>query len=473
MKSMLKTFGLGLLLGIPISPAAQATDGMSLEGYGAKSHAMGGTGMAFDTGNSAVMNNPATLGLMKEGGGRLGIGIRGLHPHVSAWYTGTENRSEGDSYYMPSMSWIRRDGSLVYGVAVLAQGGMGTEFGNDSPLFQYGMSLMGAPAPLSGEEIRSEVSMGRIMFPFAWSIDRGTTIGGSLDIVWASMDVQMDMDGAHFGSMLEGHGGEAGGSMLGTFMGLMDGSTVTDINYARFDFSNDNEFAGEADGYGFGLKVGVVHRLSDFVSIGASYHSQTHISDLETSEASLAFEGSGLAFGGGPLSLEGTLKVKDFEWPETISAGIAVRPNVRWLLSADVKLINWSAVMDDFKLQFTADDSPANGAFAGESLEVSMDQDWDDQLVIGVGVEYAVSRSLKLRAGARFANNPVPDETLNPLFPAITTTHYTCGFGWKPSGGHQVAFALAIAPEQEETSIDGVRMTHGQTNWSMNYAYNF
>ncbi|WP_335682173.1 OmpP1/FadL family transporter [Prosthecochloris sp. GSB1] len=473
MKSMWKKFGLAVLLSIPSLPEALATDGMNLEGYGAKSHAMGGTGMAFDTGNSAVMNNPATLGLMKEGSGRLGIGIRGLHPHVSAWYAGTESHSNGDSYYMPSISWIRRDGRLSYGVAMLAQGGMGTEYGNDSPLFQYGMSLMGIPAQLSGEDIRSEVSMGRVMFPVAWSVGGRTTIGGSLDIVWASMDVRMDMDGARFGSMLEGNGGEVGGSMLGPFIGLMDGSTVTDINYARFDFSNDSEFAGEADGYGFGLKAGIVHRLSDIVSIGASYHSQTHISDLETSEASLSFDGGGLAFGSGPLSLKGALKVRDFEWPETIAAGIAVRPNGRWLLSADVKLVNWSAVMEHFRLEFTADDSPENGAFAGERLDVSMDQDWDDQFVFGVGAEYAVSRRLKLRAGARFANNPVPDKTLNPLFPAITTTHYTCGFGWNPSGDHRVAFALAIAPEHEDTSIDGVRMTHGQTNWSMNYAYDF
>ena len=43
---------------------AFATNGMNLEGYGSKSMAMGGAGMAYDTGNSAVMNNPATLGFM-------------------------------------------------------------------------------------------------------------------------------------------------------------------------------------------------------------------------------------------------------------------------------------------------------------------------------------------------------------------------------------------------------------------------
>jgi len=468
-----RTVLLSLLL-VTGARAANATHGMNLEGYGAKSHAMGGTGLAYDTGNSAVMNNPATLSLMKEGASRLGLGVRGLHPHVSAWYNDVESHSEGDSYFMPSISYMRRGERLSYGVGLLAQGGMGTEYGDHSPLFQYGMSMFGGMVPMSGEDIRSEVSMGRVMLPISYELTESTSIGASVDIVWASMDLRMDMDGSHFASMLGGKGGSVSGSMLSPFMSMMDGSTITDINYVRYDFSNDSEFAGEADGYGIGLKAGIVHKLSDIVSIGAVYHSQTHISDLETSSATLSFNGSGNAFpAGSPVYVSGKVIVKDFEWPETIGAGIALYPGPRWMLAADIKLLNWSAVMDEFKVSFTADMSAENGPFAGESLDVSMDQNWEDQIVIGFGAQYTVTNNFKIRAGVSLADNPVPDKTLNPLFPATTVTHYTCGFGWRLFDHHNVGYAFAYVPEARDTNVDGVTMAHGQTNWSLNYAYNF
>ncbi|MGQ7908983.1 aromatic hydrocarbon degradation protein, partial [Burkholderia sp. BC1] len=46
---------------------ANATDVFNLEGYGPVSRAMGGTGVAYDIGAAAMMENPATLGLMEHG----------------------------------------------------------------------------------------------------------------------------------------------------------------------------------------------------------------------------------------------------------------------------------------------------------------------------------------------------------------------------------------------------------------------
>ncbi|MBO8092327.1 MAG: outer membrane protein transport protein [Prosthecochloris sp.] len=454
------------------TPPAYATNGMNLEGYGAKAHAMGGASMAYDTGNSAVMNNPATLALMAEGMQRIGVGMRGLHPHVSAEFGGIESKSGGDSYYMPSLSYMRRDGKISWGVAMLAQGGMGTEYGSGSPLFSMGLPFSAYPGgayspddyvPMSGKEIRSEVGMGRVMFPAAYHIDDRTSFGWSLDIVWASMDVLMDVDGYTFGSFLDGIGGSVSGSMLGMF------ASGGNIDYARFEFSNESEFTGIADGYGWGVKAGITHRFSDRVRVGASYHSQTHISDLETSGASISFAGSGEV-----KTLKGTVKVKDFEWPETIAFGIAVAPSERWLLAADIKLLNWSAVMDDFSMEFTAsDDVSVNGPAAGTGIVVSMEQKWDDQVVFAAGAQYTATEALKLRAGANFGSNPVPDTCLNPLFPAIVTTHYTGGFGYDFPGGHAISGALAYVPEVTETNAAGITIEHSQLNWSMSYGYTF
>ena len=47
-----------------LTPTAHATNGMNMEGYGPIAAAMGGASMAYDNGTAAMMNNPATIGLM-------------------------------------------------------------------------------------------------------------------------------------------------------------------------------------------------------------------------------------------------------------------------------------------------------------------------------------------------------------------------------------------------------------------------
>lgn len=449
---------------------AFATNGMNLEGYGSKSMAMGGTGSAYDTGNSAVMNNPATLGFMKEGASEVGFSIRGLHPDVTMTYGGNKDNSSATAFYMPSMSYMRRDGRISWGAAMFAQGGMGTDYGNSSSLFSGGLSSGGSMIPMSGEDIRSEVSVGRIMFPLAYHLSNDTTIGASFDVVIASMDLQMDMDGNHFNSMLGGTGGSVSGSMRTSLESMM-GTMITGINYARFDFSNNSQWIGEAVGLGTGLKFGITHRVSNTLTVGASYHSQTRLADLETSKAKLSFDGTGAAFGGGPVSVTGTIKVRDFEWPATIGAGFAVNPSDKLMIAGDVKVIDWSAVMSKFSTTFIADTVASNGGFAGQELNVDMTQEWKDQTVWSLGMQYMATKKLALRAGASFSTNPVPDTWLNPLFPAITKNHYTCGFGYRVSEKTSVAAAMSMVPKVTATNADGVVNDHSQTNWSLSYTH--
>ena len=454
------------LLVLAGTSTAFATNGMNLEGYGSKSTAMGGTGSAYDMGNSAAMNNPATLGFMKEGTSEIGLGIRGLHPDVELSHGGISDKSEATAFYMPSLSYIRRDGRITWGAAILSQGGMGTDYGNDSPLFAGGRSMGGTPVFMSGEDTLTEVGVGRLMFPVSYQINDQTTIGASFDVVMASMDLQMDMDGQHFGQMF--NGGFVTGTMAQA-MGGMLGTAITDIYYTRFDFSNNSPWIGKAVGFGTGLKFGFTHKLSDQVTFGASYHSQTKLSDLETSKATLSFAGTGPAFAGGPVSVNGKIKVRDFEWPATFAAGIAINPSDKLLIAGDVKVIDWSSVMQKFSTTFIADSS--DPYFPGQVLNVDMTQDWEDQTVWSIGVQYMATKNLALRAGASFSSNPVPDQYLNPLFPAITTNHYTCGFGYRVNDSSSIAAALSWAPEVKVTNGDQMVISHSQMNWSFNYMH--
>ena len=105
---------------------AHATNGMNMEGYGPIATGMGGASMAYDNGNAAMMNNPATLGLMDEQS-RLDLFVGFLGPDVKAKTSGITADSDGDAYYMPAGGWVKKHGRATYGIGVFGQGGMGTE----------------------------------------------------------------------------------------------------------------------------------------------------------------------------------------------------------------------------------------------------------------------------------------------------------------------------------------------------------
>lgn len=429
--------------------SAHATNGMNMEAWGAKSGGMGGAAYAMDSGNSAVMNNPATLGLSPADKDDLGLGLTLLMPDVSASHpVAGAGDSDGTAYWMPTLSYIRRKGDLAYGVAMLAQGGMGTEYGAGSAVFAGGCrsdSVAPAciPVAMSGEEIRSEVGFGRIMFPLAWNANERLNLAGQIDLAWASMDLRMDMDGQTLAGMM-------GQGLVSTTIPL-----PATIDYARFDFSDGNPMTGQAKSYGWGYKLGAVWRMDDHLKLGAAYHSKTRMGDMKTDDATVKVNGSAMA---------GTLKVIDFQWPETYGLGVAYDGAGPWSWAADVKRIKWSDAMANFRMEFSG---------AAGSLSVTMPQNWKDQTVLALGVQYKMNPKVALRAGYNHASNPVPDATLNPLFPAIIETHYTLGVGYRMDADRSIAASLALAPDVNRTNPQGVTSSHSQATLRVNYNHSF
>ncbi|MDO9225960.1 MAG: outer membrane protein transport protein [Pseudomonadota bacterium] len=444
---------LGALALTGLTLNAHATNGMNMEAWGAKSAGMGGAAYAFDTGNSAVMNNPATLGLRTTEKADLGVGLTLLMPDVNASHPAAgSSDSDGTAYWMPTLSYIRRKDDLSFGMAMLAQGGMGTEYGAGSQIFAGGCDSASAPlscnpVAMSGQDIRSEVGFGRLMFPLAWNATEHVTLAGQIDLAWASMDLRMDMDGQSLAGMMG--------------QGLVSGSLLAalpaTINYARFNFSDSNPMTGKAKSYGWGYKLGAVWRVNDNFKLGAAYHAKTRMGDMKTDDATIMINGG---------AMHGSLRVVDFQWPETYGLGVAYENAGPWSWAADLKHIRWSDAMANFRMRFT-------DAASGMGLDVTMPQNWKDQTVVALGVQYKLSPSVALRAGYNHAANPVPDGTLNPLFPAIVETHYTLGFGYRLDPERSVAASLAYAPESQQTNSSGLISSHSQTTLRVNYNYSF
>ena len=462
---------------------AHATNGMNLEGYGPIATGMGGASMAYDNGTAAMMNNPATLGLMPEGD-RLDAALGLLGPHVKTanGASGESSTSSANAFYMPALGFVKKSGRLAYGIGMFSQGGMGTDYSADSFL-AWG----------SNEKVRSELGVGRVIFPVAYNVNKDFTIGGSLDFVWASLDLKMALNGAQFADLVgPSFGGSqtygtASGSMVNTLGGAFSGGFLTGLNWARFDFSDDSAFTGKAKATGFGAKIGGVYKVSDALTLGASYHSKTNLSDMEANGATLSMNVVGPATGGVPATVPvtGKIKIVDFQWPQMIGAGAAYQASEKLMLVFDYKWINWKDEMKNFKMSFTADVSqlsPLASGFGlgGQFMNATLYQNWKDQNVFMLGAGYKVSPDWTIRAGLSLANNPIPDKFLLPLFPAIEKNHVMVGAGYMISKASSVDASFTYAPEVKVTTTMltntgpvPVTVSHSQTNAQLMYSYRF
>ena len=463
-----------------------ATNGMNLEGYGPEALGMGGSSMAYDNGSAASMNNPSTIGLMEDGH-RFDFAIGFLGPQVTSEFGGSKADSSADAYYMPALGWTSKKGPLAYGVGIFAQGGMGTEYGGTSFLSGYQDAATGNMAS-SGLTNRSEVSVGRFLIPISYVINDAFVVGGSIDYVWAGMDILMQMPGAVMMDMMPG-GSQSAGTISGTLVdglgGLMGSGGISGLNYGYFDFSDDSDFTGEASSTGFAAKLGGVYKINSQTTLGFTYHSQTSLGDLETGNATVTMSvlgDSGVLQGQAPsgtnvtadIPLTGTIKVKDFQWPSMYGLGVSFAASEQLQIAADLKRINWSQVMKDFTMEFTADNSPTNGGFGGASMTATLYQEWEDQTVIALGAAYKINDKLTGRVGYNYASNPIPDEYMNPLFPAIVESHLTLGAGYGLNPASDINFALSIAPENSQTnSQNNVKSSMSQMSWQLMYSLRY
>lgn len=471
----MQTISRQLLFAVAISSpvVASATNGMNMEGYGPIALGMGGTSMAFDNGVAAVMNNPATLSLMPEKK-RLDVALGMLGPDVESSAGGVSAGSDGDAYYMPAIGWAKHYGEWTVGMGMFAQGGMGTDFS--------GNSFMGNPAQAATSpmlENRSELSVGRIVLPLAYDAGNNWHFGATVDFVWAGLDLKMAMNESQFADLANPTSQQAGrvsGSLVDAFGGMYEpfgGTGISALNYAYFDYSNGNDLSGKARGAGFGGKLGFVFEVEKGFNLAASYHAKTWLNDLETDEAKIQMAvnmNTGSGYQDVVIPVSGKMTVKDFQWPAMLALGVSKQINEQWQLAADVKRIQWADVMQDFTMVFNADNIASNGGFAGKEMTATLFQDWDDQDVITLGAAYQLNADLVLRFGANLSDNPVPNQFLNALFPAVIEDHYTAGFGYAFSQSDSVDFAYSHAPEVSFTSASGITSTHAQSSWQLMFS---
>jgi long-chain fatty acid transport protein len=490
-----------------MSVPAFATNGMNMEGYGPISTGMGGASMAFDNGTAAMINNAATLGLMKSGTSRLDLAIGGLHPDVTAkdTATGSSASSGGDAYYMPAIGYVRKDGNLTWGIGMMSQGGMGTEWGTGSWITKpttINMNLVpppfNAPPPASftssvtNRTARTELGVGRVMIPLSYDVAPNFRIGGSLDYVWAGLDAKMVFDMPTFGAMnanrdnankkLVGYatsGTFAGASGFGnTMFGWAFGATNAVNYYLDMDRGTD-KFSQELTGNAMMANIGFQWAATKDLSFGATYRPRVDFGDLTGGATITGLTANGAVAAGGTAVAKGNMRIVGFKWPETIGVGVAFQATPALLLAADYKSIGWKDVMQQFHMKFTS---------GGQVAEFGLNQNWKDQNVFNLGLAYKMTDAVTLRAGANLSDNPIPEANMTPYFPATVENAYTIGLGWVVSKEGSLDFSASFIPDVSVTNagcanpggqqgypgcFGNTSVSHSQTNWQAMYSHRF
>lgn len=162
-------------------------------------------------------------------------------------------------------------------------------------------------------------------------------------------------------------------------------------NDAYVDLTGDDSFA-------YGFNAGIMFKPTDFLSIGASYHSE------------VKYDFKGTAVTVGPYQLAASLPNGDITaeltTPQNIAVGIAVDVTKRLKVSADYQFVGWSSY-DVLAVDF------ANPEFE----DIASPRNYKDAYIVRLGAGYQMNDQINLMGGVYFDKNPVSTAYLNPTLP--------------------------------------------------------
>ncbi|MGE5027826.1 MAG: OmpP1/FadL family transporter [Betaproteobacteria bacterium] len=388
--------GVLAVAGLAMPGIASATNGYFSHGYGMTAKGMAGAATAMTKDTFGGANNPASMVWV---GDRMDIGVDWFSPIRSAERTGGAGQAAGlngtsdsgsENFLVPEFGYNMMMGEkMSLGVTVYGNGGMNTDYSNTG----YICSPAGpVNNMLCGSGKLGVDLMQLIIAPtLAYKVNEKNSIGVSPLLGYQ----RFKMEGVDsFGSMSQ------------------DPSKLTNNGY---DSST-----------GYGLRVGYMGKLTDTVTIGAAYATKMRMGKFDKYKGLFAEDGG-------------------FDMPENYNLGIAVKATPAVTVALDYQRINYSGIKSIANSAVTA--TGPLGAADGPGFG------WQDVDVVKLGVEYAYSNKLTLRAGYSHTNNPISssDVTFNILAPAVIRDHYTLGFTYGLDKNSEITMAYMHAAENDTT----------------------
>jgi long-chain fatty acid transport protein len=393
------------LLAASAAPAL-ATNGYQLIGVGQAEKGMAGAVTASPLDTMTAITNPAGMAVVGE---RADFSMEAFMPHRRVDFSASGGGStDGGSelYGIPSVGWVakafRRD-DMYFGGGMFATSGLGVDYDQVTmaPAGAFGASGPVNPITFTGY---SAIQFWKMAPTLAWRASEATSLGVSLNVDYQSLTMVQRFNNIPFYNTPPGTVGDP----------TTDGNVVFDLGRPT------NQM-------GFGASIGVLHEVTDTVTVGASYTTKQQFPDGQYRL------GTGDLFNyNGATGMPGTYKLA-LDYPQQAAVGVAVTPTQRFLVDFDIKWIDWSSTHDKVDLKGPAGAFNAAQNPTGSTTSTQLDFGWRDQWVYALGVQYAATDALKLRAGFNYAKSPIDSADVfnNIIFPALVERHLTLGVDYR------------------------------------------
>ncbi|MGC8590740.1 OmpP1/FadL family transporter [Acidithiobacillus sp.] len=392
-KSRVLSVAVGAAVALGFSAGALATDGYQLIGIGQYAMGMAGAVVAApDDPLSAAMSNPAGLAFLTP---QAAFSAEIFNPVRKTNLGNGEIGSHSNVYGIPAIGWVAPAfaKNWVFGGGVYGTSGLGVNYLQNTP---YGTA-----------QAYSSISFMQMAPSVGWKVNNRLAVGASLNIAAEQGSFQQTFTQyTNFGGAIPFTVPVTGGLNLST----------------------------PSWAYGVGATLGVLYKVNDMVTVGATYKSPIMFTPM-TWQAGPQNLGGGLTGQAGQYS-------GHLNYPQQVALGLAIRPIPQWLISVEGQWINWRATMNTFKIY---------GPWAGTSY-VGLPMHWSNQWVANIGTQYDVNNWLQVRGGYTYGSNPISnaDTASNLIFPAVVENALTVGatqklgMGWKLTEAYMHAFANTI-----------------------------
>lgn len=397
-----------LVVCMAVPHTALATNGAWLIGFGAKSRAMGGTGVANNTGGMAAAFNPAT---MIESGTRFDIGAELFIPpravtHQSTTLGYTDERSNHDIFLIPSMGGTyQMNDKMALGFAFIGAG-LKTEY-------NQGVNSDSCKAVNSGSVPNYSVCP-----PTFYDPDITVTPHNEAGVEL----VQMQLIPSVAYKVSDNHTFGASIVLAGQFFRAEGLEAFEDLGFT----TEPGNFTGKNwdHSFGAGYRLGWLGNFMDErLKLGVNYSSRVWMEEFNQYRNLFAEQG-------------------DFDIPESYAVGLAFDINSSWTVAFDIQRINWSDVRS-IANPGPAVDQPLTGnifelcpgvdktdCLLGGDLGLGFG--WEDQTIYKIGADWKINEKWNARAGWNYGKTPIQEDQVlfNMLAPATPEHHLTFGGGY-------------------------------------------
>jgi long-chain fatty acid transport protein len=190
--------------------------------------------------------------------------------------------------------------------------------------------------------------------------------------------------------------------------------------------------------WGLGFRLGWLGQVSDTVTLGAYYSSQTWMQKFDDYKGLFADAGA-------------------FDIPQNFGVGIAVKATPQLTIAADVMYIDYSSIdsianpIRNFYNCPALMGSNPNACLGGKD---GPGFGWDSQTVFKLGVQYAINNEWTVRGGWNYGSSVIPESQtmFNVLAPATVQNHLSLGASWYLAKDQELTFQYTHAFEKQ---IDG------------------